>query len=237
MVSLMEKLRCQTCASRTLGLFCDLPDASLAECNNHKTTNTYQAGQVLFYEGNTAFGVYCVFSGQIKLYKTGHGGRLQIVRIAGKGDLLGYRSLFADEPYAATAEVMQDATVCFIEKGAMFSMLRANPDLAGKVIRKLATELRQAEDRMTDIAQRPVKERLAELLLMLKETYGEPHKHGTEIDLRLTREELAQMIGTTQETVIRLLSEFRAAKILEVNGRQIIIPNIQPLLQIARIED
>lgn len=231
----MHPLDCLHCASRLTGFFGDLTDAGVAQCNQH-TTNTYKAGQILFYEGNRAFGIYCIYSGRVKLYKTGHGGRLQIVRLAGPGDLIGYRSLFAEESYSATAEAMEDATVCFLEKSVFLPLLAKEPGLAMKMIRKLSGELRHAEDRMTDIAQKPVKERLAELLLLLKETYGKANNGGVEIGLSLSREEMAEMIGTTQETIIRLLSEFKARGFLKIDGRQIVITDMKPLLRIAHIE-
>lgn len=231
----MHPLDCTHCASRLTGFFGDLTDSGVAQCNQH-TTNTYKAGQVLFYEGNRAFGIYCIYSGRVKLYKTGHGGRLQIVRLAGPGDLIGYRSLFAEESYSATAEAMEDAAVCFLEKSVFLPLLSKEPGLAMKMIRKLSGELRYAEDRMTDIAQKPVKERLAELLLLLKETYGKANNGGVEIGLSLSREEMAEMIGTTQETIIRLLSEFKARGFLQIDGRQIVITDMKPLLRIAHIE-
>lgn len=233
--NVMQPMDCRHCASRVVGFLGELPESSLAQCNQH-TTNTYKAGQILFYEGNRAFGVYCVYSGRVKLYKTGHGGRLQIVRLAGPGDLLGYRSLFAEEPYSATAEAMEDATVCFLEKSVFLPLLQQQPELGMKMIRKLSQELRQAEDRMTDIAQKPVKERLAELLLLLKETYGKVTPAGAEIGLSLSREEMAEMIGTTQETIIRLLSEFKTRGFLKIDGRHIVITDMKPLLRIAHVE-
>lgn len=231
----MHPLDCKQCAARMVGFFGDVNAEVLAQCNQH-TTNTYKAGQILFYEGNRSFGVYCIYSGRIKLYKTGHGGRLQIVRLTGPGDLLGYRSLFVDEPYSATAEAMEDSTVCFLEKAVFLPLLSKQPDLAMKMIRKLSQELRRAEDRMTGIAQKPVKERLAELLLLLKETYGKAMNGGVAIGLALSREEMAEMIGTTQETVIRLLSDFKSRGILKIDGRHILIADLTPLRRMAHLE-
>lgn len=230
------KLECQTCSSHFLGVLCELEDHALAECNQHKTTNTYKKGQVIFYEGNQAYGLYCIFDGRIKLYKTGVDGRQQIVRIAGPGGLLGYRSLFSEEPYHATAEVIKDATICCVDKHAFFPLLIKNPNLALNIIKKLSRELRCAEDLVTSIAQRSVRERMAELLMILKETYGKTVKTGFKIDLELSREELADMIGITQETAIRLLSEFKNDQLISVQGREIIILNAKALLEIARLE-
>ncbi len=227
---------CTACSSRVLGVLCNLKELALKECNEHKTTNYYKKGQVIFYEGNQSYGLYCVFSGRVKLFKSGVDGRQQIVRLAGPGDLLGYRSLFAGEAYHATAEAIEDATVCCIDKTAFFTMLGKNQELAFNVIRKLARDLREAEDKATSIAQRSVRERMAELLLMLVETYGRPSKKGRKIDLHLSREEMAEMIGITQETAIRLLSDFKKEGLVEVKEREITVLDAKALRDLARLE-
>lgn len=227
---------CPTCPSRLLGVFCTLNDSTLKEFDQHKTNNTYKKGQVVFYEGNDAFGLYCVFSGRIKLYKTGVDGEQQIVRIASSGDLLGYRSLFADEPYSATAEVLEDASVCCIDRHAFFPALAKNPDLALEIIKKLSRELRKAEDRSVSMVQKSVRERMAELLLMLKESYGKVSKKGFVLSIQFSRAEMAELIGVTQETAIRLLSEFKGDGLIEVKDREITITDVQGLLNVARIE-
>ncbi|MDO8643942.1 MAG: Crp/Fnr family transcriptional regulator [bacterium] len=227
---------CEKCSSHLLGVLGHLKKDSLHECSQHKTTNLYKKGQVIFYSGNQAYGLYCVSSGRVKLFKTGIDGRQQIIRISGPGDILGYRSLFSGEPYSATAEALEDAEICCIDKQAFFSILSKSPPMAMDVIRKLSKELRQAEDLATSIAQKSVRERMAELLLILKETYGKQTKKGVTIELKLSREEMAEMIGVTQETAIRLLSEFKKDKMIEVKEREITILDPKALLQTARIE-
>ncbi len=230
------KLDCQTCKSRLLGVMCNLEDSAIQDCNLHKTTNLYQKGQVIFYQGNQAYGLYCIFSGRVKLYKSGVDGKQQIIRIAGPGELLGYRSILADEPYSSTAEALEEATICCIDRNAFSQILPKHPELAVNIIKKLAKELRAAEDLATSIAQKSVRERMAELLLMLKETYGTPGKKGVRIDLQLSREEMGEMIGITQETAIRLLSEFKQDKMIDVKEREITILDPKALLATARIE-
>ncbi|MDO8519160.1 MAG: Crp/Fnr family transcriptional regulator [Deltaproteobacteria bacterium] len=230
------RLECSTCASRLLGVLCNLEEKAIKECDQHKTTNTYKKGQVIFYEGNQSYGLYCIFSGRIKLYKSGLDGKQQIVRLAGPGDLLGYRSLFSGEPYHASAEALEDATICCVDRNAFFPVLAKSPELALNIIKKLSRELREAEDLATSIAQRSVRERMAELLLMLKETYGSPGKKGVRINLELSREDMAEMIGITQETAIRLLSEFRQDGFIDVKDREITILNADKLLETARLE-
>lgn len=205
----------------------------MGELDRAKTTNTYQKKQVIFYEGNDPYGLYCIYAGVVKLYKTGLEGQEQIVRMAKGGDVLGYRALFAGETYSATAEVMEDATICFIDKNALFPLLRKDPQTMMDIIRKLSIELRKAEDQMVGMVQKSAKERLAELLLVLKESYGKKDPKGTLLDIHLTREEIADLIGTTQETAIRLLSELNKEEIVLLRNREIVLKDPGALADIA----
>jgi len=232
----MNPLECKSCSSRYLGLFCALEAQALEELNVRKTVNIYRKGQVVFYEGNEGIGLYCIFSGKVKLYKTGADGRQQILRIAGPGDLLGYRALFAGEPYHASAEALEEASICCIDRDAFFPVLNKNPELSLALIKKLAKELRRAEGLATSIAQKTIRERMAELLLILKEAYGKPVKNGYEIDLKLTREEMAEMIGVTQESAIRLISDFKKEKLIEVKDREFVLLDIPSLIKVANLD-
>ncbi|QQR81354.1 MAG: Crp/Fnr family transcriptional regulator [Deltaproteobacteria bacterium] len=177
MPRLSKPAECHNCESRPNGIFCELEQASTRELEQRKTSNVYKKGQIIFYEGNQALGLYCVSSGRVKLYKTSIDGKEQIVRIASPGDVLGYRALLADEPYHATAEALEDAEVCCLDRNAFFPLLKKEPSLAMNLIQKLAQELRVAENLAATIAQKSVRERMAELLLTLKEVYGK--KMGT----------------------------------------------------------
>ncbi|MBL7684426.1 MAG: cyclic nucleotide-binding domain-containing protein, partial [Deltaproteobacteria bacterium] len=130
MVKTDSKPHCHQCAVRFGGVLCALKEEPLLELDHHKTVNRYKKGQIIFYEGNEPFGLYCINAGRVKLYKSGEEGRNQIVRIAGPGDLLGYRSLFAEEPYQATAEVMEEAEICCIDRNVFFPILAKNPELS-----------------------------------------------------------------------------------------------------------
>ena len=144
--------------------------------------------------------------------------------------------LFAEEPYQGTAEALEDTEICCIDKNAFFPTLSKNPKLSLAIIKKLSQELRSAEDLATSIAQKSVRERMAELLLMMKQAYGKKTKNGILIDLQLSREEIAEMIGVTQETAIRLLSEFKEDGYIDVKDRDITILNPQALIETAKIE-
>lgn len=227
----IPQLDCVQCESREFGIFCELTEIASRELNQKKITNQYKKGQIIFYEGNQPFGLYCLYSGTVKLYKTGTDGRPQILRIASAGGVIGYRSLLANEIYHATAEVIEEADICFIDKNIFFSILEKNPQLASRLIQKLSQELRQAEELATSLAQCSARERMAELLLSLKKNYGRTTNHGTEIKLELSREEMAGMIGVTPETAIRLLSEFKQDGFIQIQDRKITILRGEKLLQ------
>lgn len=228
---------CKDCVTRHQGVFCNLKKQVLSELQKHKAVNTYKKNQIIFYEGSHPLGFYCIISGRVKLYKCGLEGHHQIIRIAGPGDLLGYRSLFADEPYHATAETLEDCQLCCIDKHIFFSIMSQNQELLLNIVKKLARELRVAENLLTTIAQKSVRERMAELLLNLKKNYGKLGKNGIRINLELSRREMAELIGVTQETSIRLLSEFKREKVIDVNERQITILNPDALVEMAHWEE
>jgi len=197
---------------------------------------TFRKGQVIFGEGAHPLGLYCVNNGKIKLSHRGEDGKEQIVRLSKEGDVLGYRALLTNDTYNATAVALDDTEICFIPRDTFFNVLKNNPDLSFEIIKMLSTELRKAEDRITDLAQKPVRERMAEGLLFLKETYGY-EADGSTINLVLSREDIANLVGTATETAIRLLSEFKNDKIVEFVGKKIRILDAERLVRTAHLYD
>lgn len=230
-----KQLNCKTCESRDKGVFCNLSPDLLGQLSTKKTSNLYKPHQVIFYEGNQPFGLYCVSQGKVKVYKTDAEGHQQIVRLVGPGDLLGYRCLLANEPYAATAETLTDTEICFIDRQTFVQLVEQHAATALNVMRSLAADLRQAEDQHLNLVHKNVRERLAELFLILQKRYGKSEGKKVKLDIQLTREEIAEMIGTTQESVIRLMSEFKQDKLIEVDGRNITLIDVPSLLTTANL--
>jgi CRP-like cAMP-binding protein len=228
-------LRCENCESRGKGIFCDLEQAALKDVSEHKVTNTYKKGHVIFYQGNPPFGLYCVNSGKIKITKTGPDGKETIVRIASSGDVLGHRSLFSSENYTATATAMEDTAICFLDKKFIYQAIQNEPSIALHIIQKLSREMGSAEHKSATISQKNVRERLAELLLTLKKSYGIEEKGRTKLNIKLTREELASMIGTSSETVIRFMTEFKDEGMIEQEGKTIYVLKDDKLLEFANL--
>jgi CRP/FNR family transcriptional regulator len=172
----------------------------------------------------------------VKVYKVGRDGREQIVRLAQAGDVLGYRSLISGERYSAFAVPLEEAQICHISKNTITSMLENDYHLASRVMSLLSNDLRIAEEKLVEMAQKPVRERLAETLLVLRETYG-VEEDGKTLNMKLTRIELANIVGTATESVSRLLSKMKDEGIIGMKGRKIIIADHEALVEAANVQD
>lgn len=189
--------------------------------------NLYKSGQVVFRIDSMPYGLYYVKSGKVKIFKYGSDGKEQILTVAGIGRFLGYKDLLADRRYTSGATVIEDAMLVFIPKADFLEIFRSG-DASDYFTNLLCKDLIEAEERMVSMAYKPVRGRLAESLLALSRTYQE---HGIE----LTREELANFVGTAKETVIRLLSEFKSEKLIHIEGRNIEVLNPQGLDRILSL--
>lgn len=226
--------RCQTCGTKHMSVFCALNNEQVDEIDSSKGCNFYNKGQVIFHEGNRTNGIYCINKGKVKLFQIGAEGKEQIIRFAKPGDVVGYRALLSEEPLSASASAIEDdTTICFIPRDQILSMITQNPNFNFKFLKMLSHELGEAAKIITDLAQKPVKERLAETLLILKETFELDEDEN--IQVKLSREELANIVGTATESVIRLLSEFKKDKLIAIEGRNIKILNIPALTRVANI--
>lgn len=227
---------CESCKARFDSVFCKLSDVELSNLDLQKHCNFYQKGETIFLEGNPPYGLYCINDGRVKIYQSGFDGKEQIMRLAKEGDIIGYRALISGEDYSVSASVIEDSKICIIPKNAFYELLSKNSDIAGKVMKLLASELKEAQSKITELAQKSVIERLAESLLMLKEYYGY-EKDGTSVKITVTREEIANIVGTATETTIRLLAELKKQGIIELDGKTIKILKSQELLKLANLYD
>ena len=226
-------LNCNSCTIRTHPLFRHLEEQELQEIMLNKITETYKRGSIIYQEGNRMKGFYCVQSGIIKIYQTGFDGKEQIIRFAKPGDLIGYRSVVSNEPACTTTEVIEEAILCHIPTEILLILVRTNGNFAVELMKLTCKELGEANSYITDIAQKTVKERLAEILIHLDDEFGEDAQGILKISL--TREELSNIVGTATESIIRLLSEFKNQGYIQINGRKIKILDKPGLKYIANI--
>ena len=187
------------------------------------------------HEGARPQGIYCLHNGKVKLYKMGVDGKEQIVRFATNGDMIGYRSILSDEPISASVTALEDTFACYIPKSSFFEVIEENSKFSLNVLKLACHELGEAGKMITSLAQKTVRERLAEIILILNATFGADEEGF--LDIKLTREEIANMVGTATESAIRLLSEMKEEGLIETSGKRIRILNGQKLRQIASVFD
>lgn len=224
---------CNLCSHQSGSLFRHLTPEETELLNYQKDFRQFTRGDILYKEGNRISGFYCINSGIIKVFKTGFDGKEQIIRFAKKGDFIAYRSVLSNEPACTSAKVIEDSNVCFIPSEILIQLSKKNPVFSLELLKLACRELGEANSFITDIAQKTVRERLAEILLVLSKDFGMDENQYLKISL--TREELANIVGTATESVIRLLSEFKSDKILELNGRKIRIINMKALEKISNV--
>ena len=224
---------CEECIAIDHPIFKDLSPNELDALNFDKGCSAYKRGNIIYHEGNRINGYYCVNSGIVKMYKTGIDGKEQIIRFAKKGDIIGYRSVLSKELACTTAKVIEDAMLCFITADSLFDLVKNNSGFAMNLMQLTCKELGEANNYITDIAQKTVRERLAEVLLLLKDRFDLDEDNILKISL--TREELANLVGTATESVIRLLSEFKGDQLIELQGRKIKMLNLPGLHKVANL--
>lgn len=227
---------CETCRMRHKGIFANLEKDRLSDISMQKSCNLYRKGDMIFHEGNYPLGLFAIYSGKVKVFKTSESGKDHILRLAGAGEALGYRSLVSGEKYEVSAAVLEDTRVCFVPKSLFMNTLQESSNLSNRVMEFLTHDLKLAESKIADLAQKTVKERVAETILMLKQFYG-MEKDDKTINVSLSREDLANLVGTATETLIRSLSEFKKKEIIDLKGKKIIILNDKLLEKIANIYD
>lgn len=226
---------CYECNLKFKTIFNGLPKNELEIITSEKTCNFYKKGTVVYQEGSRIKGFYCVNKGILKVYKTGTEGKEQIIRFAKQGDVIGYRSVLSGEEACTSAKVIEEATLCYITTDTLNYLLKNNASFSIDLLQLVCAELKEANSFITDIAQKTVRERLAEALLILKETFDTDNNRILQISL--TREELANIVGTATESVIRLLSEFKNEKLIELEGKRIKLIDVNRLSKIANVFD
>jgi len=213
---------CHNCGARHDSVLCAVTEAVPA-IEKAKVTCRFQAGQTVFYAGNDPIGIFSVQSGLVKLEVISPSGSAHTIRFVGPGGALGYRSLFASEPYHATAIAVEDCELCFIPKSDIVNLFKTHPEVAMRLMQHLSKDLRQAESKWLDQMDKGAAERVAEAILFLNDHFS--HQGWT-------RKEIAQWAGTTPETVIRTLALFEKEGLIDQSeGREIHILDRQRLFE------
>ncbi len=223
--------RCESCIVRQFNALRAMNKEELKKISDSKTVKMVKKGESIFEEGEKLSGVYCVRNGVSKLSKLSANGKDQIVKLATKGEVLGQRSVIVDETANLSATAIDDMEVCFIPKDHIVQTLNSNPNFAVEMLRHMAHDLKESDDVIVNMGQKTVKQRIAEAFLYLKTNFGEDNEGY--LTLILSREEIANVVGTATESCIRIISEFKKKGLLKTSGKKIAIANEKGLQEIS----
>jgi CRP-like cAMP-binding protein len=226
---------CAFCPSRLRSFFACLNPDQLNALEKNRAVREFRRGERIYREGQEPGGLFCIHSGTVKIYKLAPDGQPFIVQLGTSGDLLGYTALLSGEPYTSTAEAVEDCRMCLLRKEYIYSLLSGDPLVCVKLVQLLSREVRRNEDRLVSLAQKRVRERLAEIILLLRRSHGVSEPGGDVIRLRLKREDLASIIGTTTESLVRELKALDRREVIRLERRSIRILDLPQLVEVANL--
>lgn len=198
-------------------------------------SHTYKKGEILFREGGIPTGIFYLESGKVKKYKTTVRGDEQIFYLCSNGELLGYHALLSEKYYSDTAATIEDSQLTFIPKDNFLKVLGSSAVLSNWLLKALGHEFSVFINNFTNLATKTVRERLAWNLLILDEKFKKPESSNLPSEIILSRADLANMIGTAKETLVRLLKEFKSASLIETKGRSIRLLDKKAIIKEANL--
>lgn len=220
---------------KQIPVFAGLPAKELAEIHAITTERFYRKGSVIFFEGEPGEGFHYLRSGKVKIARLSEDGREHIIKVLSPGDLFAEVLLFNSQSYPATAVAMEDSRIGVIKNADLEKLVLGNNALALALIKALSQRLLYAQQKIKNLALDDVAARTAETLVKLGREHGRALPGGgVEIDLELSRQDLGNLVGTTRETVTRTLSTLKKAKVIQMDGQKIVIPNLNALSEWAR---
>ena len=217
---------CVMCKWRSEGFFCNLDSVALKRFDTLAFTNVYPEGAVLFAEAQPVRGVFLVCRGSVKLSISAGDGKTLITHIAQQGEVLGLSSAFTGNPYKSTAETLEPTQVNFVRRDDFMKFVREYQDACVKAAKQLGQESEANSDHIRALGlSHSAAEKLANLLVSWCTERGKVSETGTRVQLLMTHEDISQLIGTSRETVTRLLKEFRDKGIISIRGSTLTVLN------------
>jgi CRP-like cAMP-binding protein len=198
-------------------------------------THAYKKGEIIFREGGIPTGIFYVKTGMVKKYKATVNGGEQIFYVCGEGELLGYHALLGEEYYPDSAATIDNSEITFIPKEDFLHVLRSSTVLSNGLLKALGHEFSLFINNITNLATKSVRERLAFNLLILEEKFKIPEKPNVPSEINMSRTDLANIVGTAKETLVRLLHDFKRDGLIESNGRIIRITNRKGIIKEANL--
>lgn len=219
------------CFEKFKGTFPNLSEEEMKRLFTPHSIKFYKKGSIIYEEGHRIKGCYFVYNGILKIYQTGHEGKEQIIKFEQAGDLFGFRSVIRHELACTSVAALSDCVLWYLPDTVILDLIKNNREFSYTIMQIACKELGESNRYLKDIALKSVKERLAEILLMIAEDFG--CEHDGSLKLSITREDLSNIVGTATETLIRLLSEFKNEGLIESKGRKIKLLDQEKLKSIA----
>ncbi len=223
---------CMNCAKRCHSLLGELSFEELRILDRNKYTVTYRANETICKEGTKSLGLICLNKGKVKITRSGMSGSEQILTLKKPVDFVGFRALMNGNTYLSSAIAIDDVSICIIDRQDFFEVIAGNDQLAFRIIRFLAHQLNEMDNRLFNLTQKHIRARLADALLMIHDIYGTNTKTGI-LNVSLKRADLAALANMTIANAIRLLSSFSKENLIEVNRRDIKIMDLKGLRDLS----
>ena len=226
---------CQ-CLIKENTFFSNLNDRQIDAFKEHIKGSIHKKRKVIYMEGDECTGLYIIRLGRVKLVRTSPSGKEQIIRILEPGGLLGLEAFYDKSTYTNTAISMDDTDLCYLEKSAFLNILAQEPEVAIKIMAALSRELDHAYESIGNLGLMSAREKLAHLIYSLSIEYGVKEDGVVRLHLGLSRLEMAELLGITQETSIRLLKSFKDEGVLEIKRKELVIKSMDELKRISGVE-
>jgi len=218
---------------KSQSILADLPEEDLALLTGKQDEQRYKKGEMVFREGAYPSGIFFIRSGKVKKYKVAKDGGEQIIYVANAGELIGYHAVLAEDRYPDSAAALEESLIVYIPKDDFLEVLQRSNLLSRRLLKVLSHEFAVLTNSVTLFAHHSVRERLALQLVVLREKYKVNFQPGMPVEINMSRNDLASLVGTARENVVRVLSEFKEEGIIESKGRKIIVKDVKQLIEIA----
>ena len=214
-------------------ILADLPLEDYELLTTHKSEQVYPKGEIIFREGSSPSGIFFITEGKVKKYKVDNEGKEQIIYVANTGELIGYHAILAEDRYPDSAATLEESRIAFVPKEDFLATLQQSEVLSRRLLKTLSHEFAVLTNSLSLFAQKSVRERLALQLIVLREKYKVNFQPGMPVEINMSRDDLGKLVGTARENIVRVLSEFKEAGILETKGRKIIVRDVKKLIAIG----
>lgn len=233
MSELQKPRHCRDCSAWSSSAFAFMSEAELNDLQEKKTGFQRKRGESLNRLGAQVDGAYCMARGFAKIIRLHDDDKECIIKLVSKGQLSGYRCLFSEDTFRATAVALGPVEGCYIPKDNFLELMKNDFSFNQEILKRMGQEIKLSEQRLFSFCQKSVRERMAESLLFLKEQCGVERDGKWILEIQFTREEMSFWIGTAKETVVRCLSDMKDEKVIEQYGQYIALIDIKALEKIA----